>query len=210
MDRPMVEFFASKLVLCNNGEIQMGQMAASKASNSEVKKFAEMLADEHAKFNDQLKPFAASYGEVALTSTSNKTSDKVVANKPVVPDRPNTPARGEKTATTLESTPSTGDSAVLARLYEVCQAAHQNQMTAGKEMMSKKSGAEFDKAFMAAQLVGHHALLAELKALESRAPSDFQAVIRSAKESVQNHAQKAESICKNLASESAKTETSNR
>ena len=77
-------------------------------------------------------------------------------------------------------------------------------------MMSKKSDAEFDKAFMAAQVVGHNALLAELKALESRSPSDFQTVIRSAKESVQNHMQKAESICKTLESQNQKTETNNR
>ncbi len=212
MDRPVVEFFASKLVLCNNAEIQLGQIAAAKATHSEVKKFAEMLAEDHAKFNEQLKPFVASYCDKALiTSNATANKEKVAANKPVVTDPSNNSNRSEKNASSNpETSTSSGDSAVLARLFEICQAAQQNNLVSGKEMMSKKSGAEFDKAFMAVQIVGHSALLAELKALESRSPSDFQVVIHAANESVQNHMQKAESICKTLETQNQKTETSNR
>ena len=61
-----------------------------------------------------------------------------------------------------------------------------------------------------AQIVGHMALVAELKTLESRSPKDFQKVIREATASVEGHMQKAVSICKSLDNQTEETETNNR
>ncbi|MEJ7711703.1 MAG: DUF4142 domain-containing protein [Pyrinomonadaceae bacterium] len=43
-------------------EVESGRVAATKATNPEVKKFAEMMVDEHSKVNDELKTLAASKG----------------------------------------------------------------------------------------------------------------------------------------------------
>lgn len=43
-------------------EVELGQLAAEKASNPEVKKFAERMVADHGKANDQLKEIAARKG----------------------------------------------------------------------------------------------------------------------------------------------------
>ncbi len=208
LDRPMVEFFASKLVLCNNAQIQTSQMVADKAEHSDVKKFAEMLGKDHAKLNEQLKPFVASYGEMPAMAANDQPS----TGKPAVTGN-STPQPGQvfsNASTQSQTGVNTGDSVVLRRLFEICQDVHVNQMDACKDMLSQKSGSEFDKAYIGSQIVGHMALAAELKTLESRSPAEFQNVIRAALKSVEGHMQKAESICKELDKDEVKTETSNR
>jgi putative membrane protein len=43
-------------------EVELGQLAAEKSSNPEVKKFAERMVADHGKANDQLKEIAAQKG----------------------------------------------------------------------------------------------------------------------------------------------------
>ena len=192
----------------------MGQMAASKSKNSEVKQFAEMLAKDHAKFNEQLKPFIASYSSEPVSLAT----DRVTANKPAVAGKDN-PPNNEEAASSKETTISkiqtdttlkVDDQAILQRLYEVCQAAHENHMAACKEMLTMKNGTEFDKGFVGSQMVGHVMLSSELKALESRSTKEFQSVIREISKSVDGHMHKAMSICKTLDGQTEKTETSDR
>lgn len=205
--RPIVEFFASKLVLCNNAEIQIGQMAAKKSTNSEVKQFAEMLATDHAKFNEQLKPFVASYSEqpIAITEKTNTTNPSAIAADGVRLDQDPANSKTQKETSLRLDTQST-----LQSLYEVCDATHKNHLAACTEMLTKKSGKEFDKAFVGSQIVGHMQLLAELKALETRSGNEFQTVVRGAIKSVEAHMQAAESLCKTMENQNERAETSNR
>lgn len=51
-------------------EVQAGQAAASKASNTQVKSFAQQMVDDHSKANDELKSLAASKGVTLPTEPS--------------------------------------------------------------------------------------------------------------------------------------------
>ncbi len=221
LDQPFVEFFASKIVLCNNGEIHKSQFAAGKATNNDVKQFADMLAKDHAKFNEQLKPFNASYGVEPITSTS-ATAQKSTAQGAVKADTDQNkdevaakekPAEAKAPAiikTTTETSLRTGDNATLQRLFEICQAAHDNGMAACKEKMAKISGHEFDKAFIGSQAVAHGMMLSELKTLESRSTGEFQSAIREMRTSVESHLAKAEGLCKTLDAQKDATPVSNK
>ena len=53
-------------------EVQFGQLAADKASSSEVKDFGKQMADDHGKANDQLKAIAAQKGVTLPTDLNAK------------------------------------------------------------------------------------------------------------------------------------------
>lgn len=51
--------FATKAAQGGMAEVQLGQLAAQKASNPDVKAFGQQMVDDHSKANDQLKAVAA-------------------------------------------------------------------------------------------------------------------------------------------------------
>ena len=53
-------------------EVQLGQLAAQKASSDDVKKFGQKMVDDHTSLNDQMKPFAAAAGLQPPTKLSPK------------------------------------------------------------------------------------------------------------------------------------------
>jgi putative membrane protein len=50
--------FATKAAEGGLAEVKLGQLAAEKASSDDVKKFGQMMVDDHSKANDQLKEVA--------------------------------------------------------------------------------------------------------------------------------------------------------
>lgn len=212
-DRPLVEFFAAKLVLCNKAQIQAANMAKEKATNAEVKQFAEMLLKDHTQANEKLRSFVASYAAAHSGGAEPRVAEAARQTDPANPPKQDL-AKGDKPAdpkakpvdpqakpadrAVTETSLRTGDSATLQRVFEFYVDAHEAHMAKCKEMMSKLSGADFDKAWMAAQIGAHVAFLAELTALESRSTDQFQTAIRDIRTTVESHLQKAEAICKQL------------
>lgn len=202
MERQMVEFFASKLVLCNNAEIKGAQMAIGKATNNEVKQFANMMAKEHAAANEQLRPFLADYSPEPITSTGTDTTaiDRDQAKKPADRGSEITKAQaGDKPAREqTETSFREASAAPYSSLFEVCESAHAFHMEQCKEMLGAKTGAEFDKAFIGSQVAAHMAILAELKALEKHSGGEFQSLVREMKNTVDGHLKTAIGICEKI------------
>src|ERR1700759_1545958 len=61
-------------------EVELGQLAADKASNAEVKEFAQRMVKDHSQANDQLKQIASQKGLPLPSSLSPK--DQATKNKP--------------------------------------------------------------------------------------------------------------------------------
>jgi len=57
-------------------EVQMGQLAASKASSADVKAFGQMMVDDHSKANEELKGLA---GQKNVTLPANLPADAKAA-----------------------------------------------------------------------------------------------------------------------------------
>lgn len=57
-------------------EVELGKLALTKASSAEVKKFAQMMVDDHSKANDELKAVAQQKNISLPVSMSEKHQDK--------------------------------------------------------------------------------------------------------------------------------------
>lgn len=53
--------FVNDLTIANMAEIELGKMAAEKATNAEVKRFGQMMADDHTAAGGKLKPIATKH-----------------------------------------------------------------------------------------------------------------------------------------------------
>ncbi len=62
----------------SNFEIEAAQLALQKSSDDGVKKFAQMMIDDHTKLNEQMKPVAAEAGVTPPTGISKK-DEKLIA-----------------------------------------------------------------------------------------------------------------------------------
>lgn len=56
---PMQDNFWAKAAAAGMAEVEMGKLAAQKATNPEVKKFAQMMVADHTKSNDEVKMTAS-------------------------------------------------------------------------------------------------------------------------------------------------------
>jgi predicted outer membrane protein len=205
MDRPMVEFMAAKLTLCNNGAIEAAKWAQSKASNADVKQFADMLAKEHAQANEKLRPFIGTYANMLQASPSARDVSAATPETKAEPaDRANRePAVADKAQPTqekavVETSHRVGDAATLQQLFKISKDAHEIHAAKCKEMVSSYTGADFDKAFLGAQVAGHVILLSELKALEKNSTGQFQTAVREMATNVDEHLKHAQSLCKKM------------
>ena len=57
--------FIKEAAMGGMAEVELGKLAATKATNAEVKKFAQMMVTDHSKANDELKALAAKKGIAA-------------------------------------------------------------------------------------------------------------------------------------------------
>ncbi len=64
--------FAVKAAQGGLAEVKMGQLAADKASNPDVKAFGQQMVDDHTKANDQLKAVAQEQGMTLPTDVNQK------------------------------------------------------------------------------------------------------------------------------------------
>jgi len=73
------EAFAKKAAQGGEAEVQLGQLALTKASNQKVKDFAQKMVDDHSRMGDDLKALAAQK-DIMLPSGLSE-DDQALSNK---------------------------------------------------------------------------------------------------------------------------------
>jgi putative membrane protein len=71
--------FGTKAAEGGLAEVELGRLATQKASNDDVKKFGQMMVDDHTKANDQLKPLLQQKSMTAPETLEGK--DKAVYDR---------------------------------------------------------------------------------------------------------------------------------
>src|SRR5688572_27878111 len=67
--------FVNDLGVAGMAEVELGKMAAERAANAEVKRFAQRMVDDHSKGADKLKAVATSHNIMLPTELDDKHRD---------------------------------------------------------------------------------------------------------------------------------------
>jgi putative membrane protein len=67
--------FVAKMLSDGDAEVELGKMAAAKASNAEVKRFGQMMVDDHTKAGAELKQIASADNIQATPKIDDKHQD---------------------------------------------------------------------------------------------------------------------------------------
>lgn len=232
------QFLASKLILCNNGEIELAQMIQEKTDSQAVKGFAKKVAEDHKTLNTMLAkhkaPYSAdpNYGEFRAAQASENvdpeqkryaggaTERETSAIEQAAREAARLAAGQEVTDVTNPDTPiqertteetsmRVVDSAPLKTLYDIASEAAMMQKQQCKKMLQEYQGYDLDMAYVGSQIASHQMLLSELKAIEKSTSGDIQMVARKGATLVEQHLQQAKQLTRQLETEAGRQQRKN-
>ncbi len=195
VNQQLEQHAAACLLIGNHEEIAISEFGEEHAQSNEVKEFAREMIKEHTKLASRLRKFAPQQAnfEVHVSSTQRAAPS---GQRPGG-EQPTSVTEGTRQGTAAAK-PATAGS-FSDQLLAIRRDAAQNCLDMASKELKNKQGAEFDKAFMGMQCAAHSAMLAELKALESRTSGDFHELVAESQQSTEKHLEHAKSIMKSLA-----------
>jgi predicted outer membrane protein len=195
----MNTLIASCMLIGNQEEVALAQLAVDQAESDRVKQFAQKLIDDHQKAIQKLQPLAKpgiglKEGRQTASASQQPGAQQLGAQQ-YTANRPS-----------LER--GAGNPVTVDQILQLNQQAAQECLQMTKSMLQEKQGAEFDKAFAGMQIGAHVGMLAKLKASERHATGELASVIQESKQAVEQHLEQAKQICKDLESSSNSREDS--
>lgn len=162
------QHIAACALLTNQEQVALAKFAAEKADHADVKKFAEMLIEEHQQAISKIEQASPQLASLKLTLRNAEGDDQ--------------PAANDQQAGTIEP------QLMMARqIKEECLA-----MT--KKALSEKEGAEFDKAFVGHQVMAHMGMLAGIKGSEPFASQQMKPLLKECMKTTEQHLSKAKEL----------------
>lgn len=197
----MDQFIATCLLLGNQEEVELAQLAADRAENENVKQFAQMLVADHQvaiqKLQQHAKAGISLDGAATITAASATAGAQPNSNQIATNDLP---TAGQHTANRVDIDRDPMASGSLDKVMKMNQQAAQECLSMTKSMMQEKQGAEFDKAFAGSQIGAHVGMLAKLKAAEQHASPELASMIKESQQKVQSHLEHVKQLCEELES----------
>lgn len=194
-------FIASCLLIGNQEEVALAQVAVERAENPQVKQFAQMLIDDHQKAIQKLQPLAKpgiGLNEGSQTASA-RASQGAQSSQQSASQQAGSAQPGAQQYTANRPNLERGaGSSIADQILQIDQQAAQECLRMTKSMLEEKQGAEFDKAFAGMQVGAHVGMLAKLKASEQHASGQLASVVKESQQSVQNHLEQAKQLCKQL------------
>jgi putative membrane protein len=204
--------FATCVAFGNQEEVILGQLASEKAQSEEVKRFAEMMVKDHQQYLSKLQKFApeaARQGALGSTGsartkdsdpndasadTRSKTNQAAgQAEKDSDNQARNTDAKRDGTATDSR----TGANASHSMMQVERELAEQCVKSA-RQKLESKTGADFDKCYMHAQVAKHAAMKDKLTVFQRHTSQELSQVFAEGLKTTEHHLAQAEEIAKSL------------
>jgi predicted outer membrane protein len=179
------EKLAAWLACGNRAEVELSQLATQKATNPQVRQFAEQMVKEHTQLLQQLQQINP---EIEMVSAQGTQRPGQTARQPgQQPQTQQRPGQAQRTAGAADDP-----------IMQIGKQAAERKVELTKTFLQDKQGQEFDKCFMGQQIAAHITMLAELDAMQNAGSQQFQQLASKASQATQQHLQEAMQIAQTL------------
>lgn len=211
------EILATWLLIENNNEIALSQIAQQRAQDPEVKQFAQSMVEAHRQMGQGLQPFAADVGSIgssAIDANAPKPTDsKATGTDPKAMDPkttgtdPKPMGQDPKTTGTPQDAgagrTSTAGTTGLASMQQLDHIALLKEL--GRECLASsraalegKQGAEFDRCYVGMALGAHMKANDAMTVFQRHASSNLAIEIGKSQRMVASHLEEAKGLAKRL------------
>jgi predicted outer membrane protein len=190
---------ATWLVLSNELEVSVAQLAEKQAHSKDVKQFAEMMIQQHDNLVNQFRQFAPDAPTLrggqgaALFSNGPRPSQTAAAERQPVEQR-QTAEREQTDHRTQSAERAQGG----LPINQVCHQMAERAYSSIRQELSAKQGNQFDMAFIGCQMHEHASMIDTLHVLKPYASAQLQEVIAQAIPHTEQHLQQARQIGEQL------------
>ena len=196
---PGDHLLAAWLIVDNDGEVELAELAEKNAKDKDVKAFAKQMAEEHGKLVKQLERFGGpsnrrdrgAQGQQPNARTQTRGTAPATATAPAAGGQPRTTARPVHPAGQIDPV------ALKQQLGDKCL------QTARREL-EKKSGAEFDRCYMEMQVFMHLHVIDEMEVFATHASPELQKIIEEGQKSAEDHLKHARELVKQVSDSGSK------
>lgn len=219
-NQPMDQFIAAAVAIGNEEEIQLAQLAASRAQSDEVKEFARQMQQQHTELGQKLTQITGQRiqleggaGAPVVRGQSPDSSDRTQQNQQnqqqdrqqTDRDRSSTSPQGQSSqpgqagqASQTTQLTQSGSGHELHQLVQIKKEIAQRCLQNAEREMQALSGNDFDKAYMGHQAVLHGQMLAALQVYQQHASPQLAQTLAQAEQVTERHLQHAKQLCKQL------------
>ena len=189
--------FVQKAAMAGRLEVQHGKMAASKASNAQVKAFGSMLVKDHTAANQQLMGIAKKMNITVAEdqrTVTNQASPAGGSSASTTADTKSGASRTTKSGTT-GTTGASGGVATTGEARDRQSGAAHAGATQQMEPWMSGTGAAFDRGFLEAQVKMHQDAIALFeKEANGGSDSDLKAFAQKQLPALRNHLKQAQDL----------------
>ncbi|HVX12256.1 MAG TPA: DUF4142 domain-containing protein [Pirellulales bacterium] len=198
---------ASWLLVDNRGEIQLARVAQKRSSCDDVKDFAKMVIDDHAKLVEDLQQFAGmgqtrrqDYGDEEPSERGQSAQSNARGN----------PAYRPANMRSRENASYGGPQPGGLNIVRLKQQLGQQCLASAEQELEQKDGDELDKCYIGMQIAKHMEMLDTLKVFSRYASPQLDELIEQAEQTTQDHLDHAKHLIKKLDSDKNKSSQSSK
>ena len=183
--------FVQKAAVSGQMEVQQGKMAASKASNAQVRAFGNMLVKDHTAANQQLMAIAKRK-KIAMGDHDRMVNNQASPAGGSATSATSDTKAGATRTSTSQTTGTTGASGGVATTGEARDRQAMPQQT---EAWMSATGNAFDRGFVEAQVKAHQEAIALFeKQANGGDDSDLKAFAQKQLPGLRNHLKQAQDL----------------
>lgn len=199
---------ATCIAIGNQEEIALTQFAVEHIQNPEVKKFAQMLIDDHTKFGGKLTPYASEVANMPFddahagvrhsNNKESKTADATAASKEELRAAKREARRKDDSDRQTVTSAHSGLFAQERMAVLERQVANECLTLAKRELTEAKESGDFDQAFLGCQVATHLNMIAKLTVFERESTGELAQVFGEGRASTEKHLEEAKHLMRSL------------